>query len=210
MGSYDDVRDAEGPFLEVADDPRVWVTGPTPSRPVDDWLPWAVETTCDNLNVDRDDSEQREYVTDVLRLIGTREVSPLPFLWTQWRHIERVPLILYAGHVPREPESEGDVEDVAEAWLRAEASDPVEPPIRDDLEAPAGMTLRRSLVYGRTGRHTLAVAARYVVDTDHPDAVVLAHIASGTPGDVLEACEPVEDFLRTVRLLDHNPWAGRG
>ena len=196
-----------GPFLELDDNPGLWVTGPTPGRTFEEWLDWAVNTVCSNLAVESTDAEFRDYARDMLRLIGTREVSPLPFWWLRWVERSEVPLVLYAGHLPRDPEGPDadELGDLAEGWLKADASAPVEPPIRDDLEAPAGTTLSRSLIYGQSSRQALAVSARYVVDTGHPEVIVLAHIASGSPADVLAGCGPVEDLLRTVRIEDELP-----
>lgn len=196
------MEDLDGPYLEIDDDPARWITGPTPGRPFEPWKVWARDTIVRNLSIPPGNRQELEYVDTVLDVVGTREVSALPYFFLRWTSIEGPPLVLYVGQAEREDE-DGDV---VEDWLRAEASDPVEPPVRDTLPARDGLTLERALVYGRTSRRTLSISARYVADTGHPKAVVLAHFAGTSPAEVLAGCEDVEEFLGSVHLHDENPW----
>ncbi|GAB2748495.1 hypothetical protein [Nocardioides pakistanensis] len=190
------------PYLDLDPDPALWLIGPTPERPVEQWLPAATDAVVSDFGRGAEQAREREHVRDVLGLTARRHPSPLPLFVLRWRELREVPMALFLGLVEREP-------GLTDLWLDAEDGESVEPPVREPVPTGAGTTIERSLSYTHDGETGLTIGLRYVVDTGHPVAVVLAHTASDSPGDILAAASDVEDLLRTVRVLDQPPSGGR-
>jgi len=187
----------EKPFLDVDPDPAVWLVGPTEARPLEAWLPAAVEVTLDSFAVAADHRPRVAPVVErILGDLATFE-SPLPYVLIRWRELHDLPLPLFLGLLDR---AEADTD--LDGWFGAADLPVVEEPLQEDLVAPAGMRIRRSLPYSADDAGRLAVGARYVVDTGHPDAVVLAHTASFSPTEVLKAQDDIVALLATVTVSD--------
>jgi hypothetical protein len=191
------------PYLDLDPDPALWLIGPTPERPVEQWLPAATDACAASFGLDTGRTREREHIRDVLGLAARRHPSPLPLFVLRWRKPGEVPLAVFFGLVEREP-------GLADLWLDAEDGNPVEPPVRERVDSPAGTTIERSLSYTHDGEAGLTIGMRYVADTGHPAAVVLAHTASDSPRDVTAAASDVEDLLRTVRVPDDAPSGAAG
>lgn len=187
-----------GPFLDFDPDPEVWLVGPTETRPVDEWIPAATELMVGAFGLTEEQQNARELVGEILASTARAHPSELAYYVLRWSHPAEVPLPLFIGMVPRD-----EVEDLDLRWLAGEGSLTVEQPVVDELVAPPGTTVRRSLPYSLAEDRTLVVGARYVVDTGHPEVLVFAHTASGDPSDVLKAQDDIEKFLATVTVADH-------
>ena len=186
-----------GPFLDFDPDPAVWLVGPTEARPVEQWIPAATEVMVEVFGFTDAQRNARELVGEVLAATARAHPSGLAYYVLRWPSPGEVPLPLFIGMVPRDEVDEADT-----TWLEAEDGLLVEKPVVDELVAPPGTTVRRSLPYSLSEDRTIVVGARYVVDTGHPDVFVFAHTASGEPRAVLEAQEDIEKFLATVRVVD--------
>lgn len=190
------------PYLDLDPDPELWLIGPTPERPVERWLPAATDAIASGFGIGAARVSEREHIRDVLGLTARRHPSPLPLFVIRWRELHEVPLVLFLGLVERE-------EGLEHLWLSAEDSPTVEPPVRERVGSAEGTTLDRALSYSHDGEGGLTVGVRYVLDPGHPHALVLAHTASDSPGDILAATGDVEDLLRTVRISDRPPAGSR-
>lgn len=186
-----------GPFLDVDPDPAVWLFGPTPARPVEEWIPEATAAKSAYFGLAEDDVRLRGHVQDVLASTARRHPSPLPWFVLRWTAIDEVPLVVFFGLAEL-----ADGEDLVAAWLGAEDAPTVESPIVEPVEAPEGMTLQRSLAFSVDGEGQVVAGLRYVVETGRTDCVVLAHAASDVPREVMQAMPDVEALLRTVRITD--------
>jgi hypothetical protein len=193
-------RERSGPFLDFDPDPAVWLVGPTPERPVEQWIPAATEAQIDFFGLADHQDRERGHVGDILASTARLHPSPLPLFVLRWRELSEVPLALFFGLVDATGEPE-----LAEQWLNAADAATVEPPVVDELDAPDGMSLRRSLVYSLDEAGAVVVGVRYVVSTGNPDGIVLAHAASDAPAEILSAREDIEALLRTVRITDTPP-----
>lgn len=176
----------------------MWLVGPTPDRPYDVWAPLAADLLVDRFGL-RGEPRAEALVDAVLESLARPGASPLPHFLVSWHAPAEVPETVHLGLVPREPA------DLADRWLTVADGAPVEEPIVEELPAPAGLRLRRSLAYDRDADGGPVVSARYAVDTGHPDGVVLAHTAGDSPGDLLKVVALVDDLLRTVRVTDLPP-----
>ena len=187
----------EKPFLDFDPDPSAWLVGPTEARPLEAWLPAAVEVTLDSFAVAPD---QRPRVAPVVELILgdlARFESPFPYVVIRWRDLHDLPLPLFLGMLDRT-----DANAHLAGWLGAADLPVVEEPLQEDLVAPDGVRIRRSLPYSADESGQVVVGARFVVDTSHPDAVVLAHTASFSPTEVLKAQDDIVALLATVTVSD--------
>jgi hypothetical protein len=186
-----------GPFLDFDPEAGEWLIGPTDERPLDQWLPGAVEAVIKDLGL-AGRERPREIVRTVLNDTAARHPSPLAYFVTRWTDPAELPLTLFFGMVER------SADDLDEIWL-LDADRSVEKPIVERVEAAEGVQIRRSAVYSADDASDLVVGLRYVVDSGHPQAVVLAHTAGYSAAEMLAAREPIEAFLRTMRVLDSPP-----
>jgi len=186
-----------GPFLDFDPDPRAWLVGPTESRPFGAWLPVAVEVTLDCFAVAPDRRPQVAAV--VTRILGDLASfdSPFPYVVIRWRGLDEPPVPLYLGLVDR---SDADVH--VPDWLAGADLAVVEEPLQEDLSAPARPRIRRSLPYSTDETGQMAVGARFLIDTGHRGAVVLAHTASFSPAEVLKAQDDILALLATITVSD--------
>lgn len=178
----------------------MWLVGPTPERPYDVWAPLVADLLVDRFGL-RGEPRGEALVDAVLESLARPDASPLPFFLVSWHAPAEVPETVHLGLVPRDPA------DLPDQWLTMADGAPVEEPIVEELEAPTGLQLRRSLAYAGGADGEPVVSARYAADTGHPDGVVLAHTAGDSPGDLLRVVALVDDLLRTVRVTDLPPAA---
>lgn len=176
----------------------MWLVGPTPERPYDVWAPQAADLLLERFGL-RGDARGEALVSAVLASLARPDASPLPLFLFSWHAVADVPESVHLGLVPRVPA------DLAEQWLTMQDGAPVEEPVAEDVAAPDGLRLRRSLAYASDPDGGPVVSARYVADTGHPEGVVLAHIAGDSPGDLLKVVRLVDDLLATVRVTDEPP-----
>ncbi len=197
-----------GPFLDFEPDPSLWFVGPTPERPVEQWLPAASELMAQVFEIPEGDTGRREFVAEMLGVIARSKASVLPYYVIAWEAIEDVPTILFLGQVDRHEEVvlgvdplPGEASDVASLWLAAADSILVEPTVVELVEASADTILHRALVYAHnTESNAVNVSVRYVVDTGDPECVVLAQSMGLSAKDVLPRLDAFEEFLGTVTL----------
>lgn len=162
-----------------------WVIGPTEDRPLDDWLPGAVELMMRQFAPPRRKRERvREYVTAMLTRVGRPGDDMLPYLIFRWPDPARPPDVAFFGLVGRD-------EEAADDFLAARETSPVETPLVEQVPAPPGVSVRRAVSYGRPDS-ALFVQVRYVVDSSHPDAVVYAQSGSRTPGAVIDHLDDLD------------------
>jgi hypothetical protein len=184
-----------GPFLDVDLDPEVWLIGPTPERPLDAWLPGAVDVTCEGFGLEADQARERDVVEAVLGGTARQHPSPLPLFAVRWPELLQVPLVLFFGLVEKD-------QDTGEAWLAHADGTSVEAPLVEDVEAVEPLRIRRSFAYGTDELGALVASVRYLVDAGRTDAWVLAHAGSDQPAHLTLAREDVETLLRSVRVTD--------
>jgi hypothetical protein len=148
-----------------------------------------------SLIFDTDSWREWKHLNRTLARIGRPDRSPLPLKIIRWLELGEVPLVARVGLVER-PAGE-DVE----AFLAAEDSAPVEPPVVTQLEAGAGVSVRRSLAYSQQGRG-LFVEARYVIDNGNPAAVVMVHAGDRSPASLIAALDDLDAAARCMRVVD--------
>lgn len=185
-------------------DPAVWLVGPTPPhRPYEEWLTGAVEVMVTGFEASSD--EARSYIHRVLERFGTDDSLQLSERMLRWRTITEIPLPFWFGMVPRDEVPPEDVE----FFLSADNEPLVEPAMVDDVEARAGVSLRRGLAYS-SAADGITVSVRYVLDDGHPDVVVLGYAAADVPGRLITAFDDLEGLLRGVAVRGRLIGAGRG
>lgn len=167
-----------------------FVIGPTEARPFDTWLPQAVELTKTVLGVRRSDRKAERYIIDILARVGQPDIFPYSVF--RWVDLGELPFRASFSMVARE---EADAED----FLSAVDSVPVEPPTVEELPAPPGHTVRRSISYSDIGGGILA-EVRYAVDTGHPEAVVWIQGGTRTPGELADALDDLDAFAASMRV----------
>lgn len=193
------------PLLQLDPDPSVWLMGPTDAVPPEEWVPAAAEVMTRVFGFTGEgDATRRDIVREVLASTARVHPSPLSAYALRWLAPGEVPLPLFFGMVPREGSAE-----VAEAWLLGSGGVLIEKPIIDELPAAEGVTIRRSLPYTLARGRQVVVGARYVVDTGHPEALVLAHTAADEPALLLQAQDHIAALLATFRIDDDPAETGR-
>jgi hypothetical protein len=168
------------------------VIGPTDERPLDQWLPQAVDLMKTTFRVKRRQRQVANYLTQMLARIGQPD-SVLPYRVFRWLALEDVPFVASFGLVER------DIPEEEYAFLQALDSEPVEAPTVEQLAASEGCSVRRTISYSQPD-DTLLVEVRYVVDTGHPK--VLARISGGgrAPGDLVAALDDLDAFALSMRV----------
>lgn len=164
---------------------------------MESWIPAATAAQIEFFGLGKDQQQARQHVGDILASTARLHPSPLPHFLLRWRELTEVPLPLFLGLVDIAGEA-----GLAQNWLAAADSVTVEPPVIEELHAPATMSLRSGLVYSLDEGGSVVVGIRYVVDTGHPGGILLAHAASDAPVEVLAAREDIEALLRTVTISD--------
>lgn len=193
-----------GPFLDFDPDPAVWIVGPTPDRPTEVWLPAATEVKAEFFGLGPEQTAARETVRDVLGSTARRHPSPLPYFLMRWREMHAVPVTVFLGLVDRTEDPE-----LPTQWLDAADALPLEPPVVDTVATTSGAQVRRSLVYALDEDASIIVSLRYLVDTGHPAAFLLAHAASDVAAEMLEARDDLDALMATVTISDE-PGAAPG
>lgn len=182
--------DESGVRLDFDLEESTFVIGPTEARPFDVWLPQAVELMKTVLGVRRRDRKAERYITEILARVGRPDIYP--YCVFRWLDLGELPFRASFSMVARE---EADAED----FLSAADSVPVEPPTVEEVPAPPGHTVRRSISYSEIGGGLLA-EVRYAVDTGHPEAVVWVHAATRTPGELVDALDDLDAFAASMRV----------
>lgn len=179
-----------GARLDFDLEDSTFVIGPTEARPFDAWLPQAVGLMKTVLGVRRRDRKAEMYITEVLARVGQPDI--FPYCVFRWPDLGELPFRASFSMVARE---EGDAED----FLSAVDSVPVEPPTVEEVPAPPGHTVRRSIAYSEVGGGILA-EVRYAVDTGHPEAVVWIQGGTRTPGELVDALDDLDAFAASMRV----------
>lgn len=173
------------PALRLSPDPAVWFIGPDDERPYERWLPEAVELMMAVAQPPRRERARTEhFLTMMLGRIGRVDDHPLPYRVIKWLDLRQLPVVVYLGLVSRDAEA-------VEAFLRAEDSAAVEPPVITHLPAAPGVIARRSLAYSQV-EGELFVQTRYVVDDADPEVVVCLQAGQRSPGRVVSALEDLD------------------
>ncbi|HET6561428.1 MAG TPA: hypothetical protein VFG72_06105 [Marmoricola sp.] len=178
--------------LDLDLDDLPWVIGPTEQRPFKQWLPAAVLLMSQIFDVRQ--RKERKYVTAMLERIGRPDRGPLPYKLIRWLELGEVPLVASFGMVER------GTPELLEAFLAAADSGPVERPVIEDVPAPAGVIVRRSLSYSQPDAG-LFVEARYVIDNGHPAAVALLHAGERSPGAVVSALDDLDALALRMHVV---------
>lgn len=187
--------------LDVLPDPDVWFIGPDERRGFDEWLPQAVELLRKSFGVKRRQRDVVEFLTLMLARLGRPSESPLPYRLIRWLRLEDVPFVASFGVVPREI-----AEDGMDDFLAVTDGDPVEAPVIEEVSAPTGTSIRRSITYGRDEiqPESLLIEVRYVVDTGLPDAVAMVHAGAVSPGELMGVLRDLDDFARVIRITSED------
>lgn len=183
-----------GARLAVQPDPAVWFIGPTEERPLDVWLPEAVELVKGVFGIGRKQAELEHYVTLMLERIGRPSDGPVPYRIVRWLDVQELPLVASFGMVAREV-GEGDLQQ----FLSVGDATTVETPIVEDVTAPDGTTIRRAVSYS-SDEGALLVEVRYIVDTGDDEAVLLLVAGDRRPGAIVAALDDLDAFARTARI----------
>lgn len=184
-----------GPELRYEPDPRAWLVGPTGERFGEAWVDGALATLVRDFEVA--DDQTRAYVRRVLERVAVDESSQLTERLLRWRAVGEAPFVVFLGMVDRDEWSDDDLE----AYLQSEGEGLVEPAVVTDVEAPDGLSVRRSIGYSSHPEGVVA-GVRYVVDVGAASAVGVLHTATRVPGQLIEALDDLDDLARTVRVLD--------
>ena len=179
--------------LDVDLDRLPWIIGPTEQRPLEEWLPEAVTLMKEVFGVGRKQLEVENYLAAMLERIGREEDERLPYQLIRWLDLRELPFVASFGMAERA----GD--EMIEEFLRSSDLGPVEPPVVEQLPAPAGSSIRRAITYSQPDAGVF-VEVRYVVDTGHPEAVALLHAGSRSPAEVMAALEDLDAAAATLRV----------
>lgn len=182
------------PELRYEPDPAVWLVGPDDDRPVDVWVPGATEALVRDFEIT--DDETRRFVERVLERFAAAPASDLTERLLRWRDVGEDPFVMFLGMVDREEWSA----DALEAYLHSDEEGLVEPALVSDVDAPEGITVRRSIGYSSHDDGIVA-GVRYVVDAGDREVVALMHTATRVPGRLIEALDDFDDLARTVRAV---------
>lgn len=168
-----------------------WVIGPTEDRPLDDWLPGAVELMMRQFDPPRRKRDRmREYVTAMLARVGRPDDGMLPYLLFRWPDPARPPDVAFFGLVGRD-------DDAATDFLAARETSPVEAPVVEQVPCPPGVAVRRAVSYAQPDT-ALFVQVRYVVDNDHPEAVVYVQSGGRNPGPVIGYLDDLDAVVQRM------------
>lgn len=183
------------PVLDFRFDPDRWVLGPADDKPFERWLPEAVQSVMSRFDIPAGNASAREAIEVTLATLGRFE-DVLSYVIMFWPNPTKRPLPVYFGLEVRD-----DPADAAD-WLAGIDLTTVEKPVVDDVAVDrADVTLRRSLPYSTNDEGHVLVSARYVVDTGHPDFIVLAHAAAYEAADVIEIQTELVAMLGTTRIV---------
>lgn len=180
-----------GPELVYDPDPSVWLVGPTEQRPLEQWVPGAVDVLASDFEIS--DPELRRYVNRVLERFASDESSPLTDRLMRWRSLGDTPFVLFLGMIDRAEWSDAQIE----GFLTAEGEALVEPAIVTDVESTIGTIIRRSIAY-ITYPEGLVAGVRYVIQGRATEAAVVMHSSTRIPGNLIEALGDVDVLAGTV------------
>lgn len=187
------------PVLDLDYDPDRWILGPTDDKPFATWLPEATAEMVRRFDVPATNEPAIGAIEHTLTTVAQFE-DMLSYVIVYWPDPATRPLPIYFGMEVRD-----DPSDAAD-WLAGIDLTTVEKPVVDDVDVDRdGVTLRRSLPYSTNDDGQVLVSARYVVDTSHPDLIVLAHTAAYQAADVIEVQHELVAMLSTARIVE---WDG--
>lgn len=176
--------------LEISADADTWIVLMVGEAEGASIVPHQVKVLTKRFGVRRRDRGKIEpYLTAMLTRIAVGDDSPLPFRLVRWSTLDEQPFIISFGAVPRS-------DDELEVFLAGgdDRASYVEPVVLEDVTAPQGKSIRRSLAQSQQGGELFS-GVRYVVDTGDPDGVGLIY-GGNTPERVAEALADVDEVAR--------------
>lgn len=179
------------PELVYDPDPHLWLVGPTDSRPVDDWIPGAVDAVIEDFCAT--ETAEVEVIVRVLQKFAHDQSSLLTERLLRWRNLHDDPFPVQMGMIERAQWPDYELE----AFLASTDEPVVEPAIVQDVECKEGMRIRRGIAYS-SDDGVLVAAARYVIESPSKTMLAVLHTATDVPGQLIEALDDLDNLARTV------------